>query len=234
MQWAEGSGRTEQEEGKWTEERIRNFQAWCRRRTYEGKGWVPFAKGGENSPYYADIHLVVNWENEGEEMKSFAGSVIRNPDYYFRPGLFQTLRAARLAPHLTPVGCAFGHNGFQAFSLINNSIGLLALLNCSACEQLYKLQLGRHGYALYIAGALQQTPIPSSEDQRLINNAKLIHSNKHLNNRLDESSHAFSLPALVMTQGFGLIERADAFAKQAAEAEAELARIQTEIDEIEQ
>ena len=31
------------------------FQACCRRRTFEGKRWVPFAKGGEYSPYYADL-----------------------------------------------------------------------------------------------------------------------------------------------------------------------------------
>lgn len=63
------------------------FQAWCRKRTHQGKYWAPFAKGGEYSPYYADIHLVVNWKDEGEEMKAFSGSVIRNEDFYFRPGV---------------------------------------------------------------------------------------------------------------------------------------------------
>jgi len=29
--------------------------------TVQGKRWAPFAKGGEYSPYYADVHLVVNW-----------------------------------------------------------------------------------------------------------------------------------------------------------------------------
>jgi hypothetical protein len=27
----------------------------------------------------------VNWENEGAEIKSFKGAVIRNPSYYFKP-----------------------------------------------------------------------------------------------------------------------------------------------------
>jgi hypothetical protein len=34
----------------WRED-LATFQAWCRRRTFEGKRWVPFAKGGEYSPY---------------------------------------------------------------------------------------------------------------------------------------------------------------------------------------
>lgn len=66
-----------------------------RQQTFAGKRWVPFAKGGEYSPYYADLHLVVNWERDGKEMKEFAGSVIRNPDFYFRPGLTWPLRATR-------------------------------------------------------------------------------------------------------------------------------------------
>jgi hypothetical protein len=33
--------------------------------------WLPFAKGGAYAPFYADVHLVVNWEVHGEEIKSF-------------------------------------------------------------------------------------------------------------------------------------------------------------------
>ncbi|MDI6720699.1 MAG: hypothetical protein QMD46_13935, partial [Methanomicrobiales archaeon] len=70
-----------------------------RAQTFAGKKWVPFAKGGEYSPYYADIHLVVNWGNDGEEIKSYINpetgkqySRPQNTDYYFRPGLTWSLR----------------------------------------------------------------------------------------------------------------------------------------------
>ena len=33
-----------------------------------GKKWFPFAKGGKYSPFYADVHLVVNWEDGGREI----------------------------------------------------------------------------------------------------------------------------------------------------------------------
>src|SRR5690606_4871835 len=33
--------------------------------------WFPFAKGGAYSPYYADLHLVVNWDADGAEIKNF-------------------------------------------------------------------------------------------------------------------------------------------------------------------
>lgn len=70
----------------WQEE-LEIFQAWCRQRTFEGKSWVPFAKGGAYSLYYADLHLMVDWERDGEEIRSFDRAFIRNEDFYFRPGL---------------------------------------------------------------------------------------------------------------------------------------------------
>ena len=39
-----------------------------------GTKWFPFAKGGAYSPYYADLHLVVNWENgRGDTRSSGSG-----------------------------------------------------------------------------------------------------------------------------------------------------------------
>ena len=47
--------------------------------------WRPFAKGGAFAPYYADIHLLVNWMLDGAEIRSFTRegsdrvvSVVRN------------------------------------------------------------------------------------------------------------------------------------------------------------
>jgi len=72
--------------------------------TYHGKTWVPCTKGGDYSPYYADIHLVANWKENGQEMKSWVvenpndpGTThwsrnIRSPELYFNPGLTWTHR----------------------------------------------------------------------------------------------------------------------------------------------
>lgn len=118
MRYAVG-GRQRDGEEKWTEERVRDFQAWCRKRTYEGKRWVPFAKGGEYSPYYADIHLVVNWEMEGAEIRNFVdlktgktNSRPQNTDYYFRPGLTWPRSTVKgLNMRLLPASCVFADKG---------------------------------------------------------------------------------------------------------------------------
>ena len=64
-----------------------------------GKKWFPFAKGGKYSPFYADVHLVVNWEDGGREIRNFvdpaSGRTLSRPqnvDFYFRPGLTWPLR----------------------------------------------------------------------------------------------------------------------------------------------
>lgn len=101
-----------------------------REATRRGRRWVPFAKGGEYSPYWADIHLVVDWENDGARIRSYEGSVIRNQQYYFRPGLTWPSRTqGGFNPRLLPGGCAFGHKGPAIFPLPpERPLSLLALL----------------------------------------------------------------------------------------------------------
>jgi len=79
-----------------------------------GKQWVYYAKGGEYAPYYSDIHLLVNWLDDGKEIKSFTdarGNVIsypRNERYYFQPGLTYSERTtSNLSVRIMPRGCCF-------------------------------------------------------------------------------------------------------------------------------
>ena len=57
------------------------------------KKWFYHTKGGPYNKWYGNIWLVLNWENNGEELKSFYDangnlrSVIRNEGYYFREGI---------------------------------------------------------------------------------------------------------------------------------------------------
>jgi cell division protein FtsB len=53
-----------------------------------GKKWFPYNKGGEFRKWYGNQDYVVNWENDGKEIKDFMPrSVIRNPGYYFKPSV---------------------------------------------------------------------------------------------------------------------------------------------------
>ena len=55
--------------------------------------WFPYNKGGEFKKWYGNMIFVVNWQNNGEEIKTFVDSnnrkkaVVRNEDFYFKKGI---------------------------------------------------------------------------------------------------------------------------------------------------
>ena len=48
------------------------------------KKWFPCNKGGEVRKWYGNQEYLVNWENDGYEIKDLKNAVVRNPNYYFR------------------------------------------------------------------------------------------------------------------------------------------------------
>lgn len=137
---------------------LKAFQDWCRKRTFEGKRWVPFAKGGEYSPYYADIHLVVDWELDGEDLKVFSGSVIRNPNYQFRPGLTWSLRTDKGSVRTKYAGTIHGHAGHSAFFDDKNMLSYLAWFNSDIVANKLMRLLTTNKWEV---GYVQKLPVPN-------------------------------------------------------------------------
>ncbi|MFC1559072.1 hypothetical protein ACFL39_00590 [Gemmatimonadota bacterium] len=133
-----------------------------------GRGWIHFAKAGSFSPYYAGVHLVVNWFDSGAEIKNFNGadgklaSRPQNEDYYFRSGLTYSRRGTnRLGAGVLPSGCAFSDTGC-AIIADNDPLQLLGFLNSSIGEYLLRVSMGRAiSRRAYEVGILQSIPVPS-------------------------------------------------------------------------
>jgi len=49
--------------------------------------WIPHTKGGPYRKWYGNYEYVINWDKDGEEVKKFEGSYVRNEQYYFRSGV---------------------------------------------------------------------------------------------------------------------------------------------------
>jgi hypothetical protein len=197
-----------------------------------------FAKGGSFSQFYSDIYLVVNWQAGGLELSSFSGSYIRNPSYYFRPGLTYPRRTNGLSIRVMPEGCIFADKGPGIFIENNNPDDLLALctiMNSRPFNVLVSVQLARTELAQsFEVGLIQQTPIPdlSSKDTRtLVNLARRAWSLKRSLDTVTQTSHAFILPALLQVQGASLRDRSLLYTSQVTQIEQQLAQIQTEIDD---
>jgi hypothetical protein len=242
----EGESRTAKR-GPSTSDDFRYVRCWWEVDCTQPHGlgeWRAFAKGGMFSPFYADIHLVVDWEPRRSTFLGFfgrPGREIERPEsvgFFFRPGLTWLSRTNGLSFRVLPASCVFGHKGPAAFvenDLELELLELCAILNSRPFGYLLALQLARiHLAQSYEVGLIQQTPLPnlSPENTRcLATLARHAWSIKHSIDTASETSHAFRLPALLQVQGESLTARALAWAERVCESNAKLARIQAEIDE---
>ena len=219
--------------------------AYCVLGNYQ---WFPFAKGGEYSPYYADLHLVVNWQTDGEEMKTWAGSlynnshwsrIIKNVELFFRPGLtFPSRTTSKISFRILPGGSIFAHKGCAVFTVSRDLTMFLSLMQSNAFESLIVLRMGAADAAAraYEVGIIQVIPIPDLSESNiigLIRNFSLncINLKRELDNA-NEISHIFYLPALLQTSGDTLNKRAQSWQQKVSESDHQLADYQRQIDEI--
>jgi type II restriction/modification system DNA methylase subunit YeeA len=79
--------------------------------------WFPYNKGGEFRKWYGNNDYLVNWENDGLELKDFRPrSVIRNERYYFKPGITWTdVSSSYFGARLKDEGFIFDVSGSSLF-----------------------------------------------------------------------------------------------------------------------
>jgi len=178
-----------------------------RTQTHEGKPWVPFAKGGTYSPYYADLNLVVCWEDEGQAVKEHICAqypylngkwewVAKNTTFYFLPGLTYPRRLARLAAWPLPKGSIISVRGSGIYASQEDLMTVLAIVCSWPFDALAKLLLGRVGHPQYDNGALEKVPIPHPSEyvSRVAPLARTSVDLKRSLARNEEVTHLFARP----------------------------------------
>jgi hypothetical protein len=202
--------------------------------TKSGRPWVPFAKGGEYSPFWADIHLVAKYGNDGQDLRGFDGSVIRNPDYYFRPGLTWPRRTqAGFNPSILPRGCVFADKGPGIFATDSTNPG--TLLAWLTSRPLVVLLDSVATFGSYEVGAVQRMPwvgptVAPADLGSLDRSARLIARAIADRDRGDETTRRFVAPAILHGSG-GLRDRALISYEQAETASLEVLVHVAEIEE---
>ena len=101
------------------------------------KKWYPYNNGGEFRRWYGDNYDVVNWENDGAEIKAFGRAAIRNKSFYYRQGITWTaISSAKISVRAFNYGFLFSSAGFCIFedkyknlllALLNNNVGRMLL-----------------------------------------------------------------------------------------------------------
>ncbi|MBZ5201993.1 BREX-1 system adenine-specific DNA-methyltransferase PglX [Planomicrobium chinense] len=140
------------------------------------KKWFPFNKGGEFKKWYGNIEHVINWENDGEEIKGFKKSVIRNPSYMFRQGVtWSDISSAYFGVRYLPPGCLFGHTGSAVF--LNSDRELKKILALLASKPVNTILKTSSQTLHHEVGQIKNIPIPAIDDSsldKLIQNAEAL------------------------------------------------------------
>ena len=94
-----------------------------------GAKWFPYNKGGENRKWYGNYDYLINWENNGSEIRAFKKSILRNQSYYFKECITWSLTATSgFKVRYRTNGSLFDVNGMSLFPT-NDLYYLLGLLN---------------------------------------------------------------------------------------------------------
>jgi hypothetical protein len=159
------------------------FRNWCCERTQQ-KRWFAFAKGGEYMPYHPDLHLVMDWADQGKNIKQAKADDLQNglitannskcwnESYYFRPGLtWPKVTIAGLSMRPLPGGTIFSVGGLAAFPSPDVVEFWLAFANTRLAELLMRLMGAWHNWE---AGMIKRLPFGNPTNAVLDRVRKLV------------------------------------------------------------
>ena len=120
--------------------------------------WFPYSKGGENRKWYGNNEYVMNYRNDGEEIKAFhdilnktnPGGRLKNREYYFMKSLtWSDICGSSFAVRANSIGFLFDVKGSSAFAsdeLYEYILGLMnskvVLLFCNILNPSVTTQVG--------------------------------------------------------------------------------------------
>ena len=129
------------------------------------KKWFPCNKGGAFRRWYGNNNYVANWENDGADMRNFAGSVIRNPQFYFQKGItWSSLSNANLSMRYSPEGFIFESKGSVCFMKNNEYLYfILGLMNTKIVDELLLILSPTIDYH---EGPMSRVPIICNDEKK--------------------------------------------------------------------
>lgn len=167
--------------------------------------WFPLLKGGGRSSFVADLDLVVNYYQDGKELKAWIAGYINgawskyiiSTDLYCKRGFSWALRSSSFAPSAVPDGCIFSASRYQAFACKDDLPWIIALLNSSVASFLLRMCSEWFERPKYVVGIVAKLPFPQpteSQKSRLSELFRDACSIKFRRFSRDEVSHYFTLP----------------------------------------
>lgn len=118
----------------------------CNEANESGKKWFPYNKGGAFRRWYGNREYVVNWENDGFEIKHFCDekgklrSRPQNLQYYFKPSItWSDITSASFSGRYSEKGFIFDIKGSSGFPDEEILPYVLGFLNSSVSQNCIKI-----------------------------------------------------------------------------------------------
>lgn len=121
---------------KWYEVSIKKCSVYDLKNHNDYK-WFPMNKGGSYRKWYGNNEWLINYENDGFEIKKYAADIyksasrtIQNTKYYFKQSLtWSALTSGNFSVRWSNEGAIFGSGGYSAFVDDEDIYYILALMN---------------------------------------------------------------------------------------------------------
>ena len=130
--------------------------------------WIPQIKGGEYRKWYGNFDYVVNWENDGAEIRRCNGcrlNAMGNDELFFKEGItWSHTTSSVFGARYLPAGCLFNVEAPTLFATKDKALYLLAFLD-SCVAQLYLNAINSTMH--YLVGNVSSLPVVYSENNKV-------------------------------------------------------------------
>lgn len=124
-------------------------------------GWDYFIINDSSSRIFGNYYALINWKDEGNEVKSYGGN-IRNESSYFEEGLSWAFRSVYFKPHIIPSGfIPTSSKSLMVFIDKKDIVPICGLLNTELYDYLIKLNLEKDYQPAYNNGTVNSLPVPT-------------------------------------------------------------------------
>ena len=193
--------------------------------------WYPYNKGGTFRRWYGNNEFVVNWQNNGEDLRKFTeelnkirpGGRLKNQEYYFKENItYSSLSTGLFSARHNKTGFLFDTKGSCIFCDHEQLIGMLGFLNSNVAQNILNILCPTLDYSSIGINALPILEFASIDKiDQLINKAKYDWDSY-------ETSWDFTENPIIRTQQLNLEQAFDTWQQQNTDAVAEMKRLEEE------
>lgn len=193
--------------------------------------WYPYNKGGTFRRWYGNNEFVVNWQNNGEDLRKFTeelnkirpGGRLKNQEYYFKENItYSSLSTGLFSARHNKTGFLFDTKGSCIFCDHEQLIGMLGFLNSNVAQNILNILCPTLDYSSIGINALPILEFASIDKiDQLINKAKYDWDSY-------ETSWDFTQNPVIRTGQPNLEQAFHTWQQQNADAVAEMKRLEEE------